>query len=121
MEIFRISESVSGTVQLIVSTGPVAALIQYLQNEALVNDSGESWNWEFEVEKVRNQGTIVLVCAGGCGKTTEEVGPHEFWQGEVKQSPDPECLVPIWTCRECKEKISFLRIAKEGVRHDGFN
>lgn len=49
-------------------------------------------------------GTLVLVCAGGCGKTTDQVGPREFWKGEVVQSPDPSCLVPVWTCRECKEK-----------------
>ncbi len=49
-------------------------------------------------------GNLVIVCAGGCGKTTDQVSPTEFWAGEVKQAEDPGCLVPIWTCRECLRK-----------------
>ena len=44
---------------------------------------------------------IVIVCAGQCGKTTDDVSPYEFWKGELTQSNDPTCLVPVWTCREC--------------------
>ena len=46
-------------------------------------------------------GTLVIVCAGSCGKTTEEVDNREFWEGEVRQAKDPEERVPIWTCKEC--------------------
>lgn len=49
-------------------------------------------------------GNLVIVCAGGCGKTTEEVNPYDFWNGKVEQSSDPAERVPIWTCKECKEK-----------------
>jgi hypothetical protein len=48
--------------------------------------------------------TLVIFCAGGCGKTTDEVNPVEFWQGKVEISTDPEERVPIWTCKECMEK-----------------
>lgn len=49
-------------------------------------------------------GNLVINCAGGCGKTTDEVSPLEFWQGEVRRNDDPTCFVPIWTCRECLSK-----------------
>lgn len=49
-------------------------------------------------------GNIVIVCAGGCGKTTEQVGPAEFWKGKIEPSDDPDCLVPVWTCKDCVEK-----------------
>lgn len=45
---------------------------------------------------------IVIVCHGGCGKTTDNVSPAEFWQGEVKQVE--YSLVPQWTCKECVAK-----------------
>ena len=48
------------------------------------------------------EGTIVIVCKGGCGKSTDQVSNTEFWQGEVKQVD--ENLVPQWTCKECLEK-----------------
>jgi hypothetical protein len=57
-----------------------------------------------EIEIKPNGGNLVIVCAGGCGKTTEDVNPYEFWKGCIEQSPDPEERVPIWTCKECKEK-----------------
>ena len=47
---------------------------------------------------------LVLACQGGCGKTTDDVNPYEFWAGEVKQAKDPESLIPEWTCKECVEK-----------------
>jgi hypothetical protein len=46
----------------------------------------------------------VLVCAGGCGMTTENINPYDFWRGELKDSSDPGCLIPVWTCPACKEK-----------------
>ena len=58
-----------------------------------------------EIE-VKN-GNIIISCAGGCGKTSEEVSFVEFWKGKVEQ--DGDCYenwsgVPIWTCRECVER-----------------
>ena len=47
-------------------------------------------------------GNIVIICHGGCGKTTDEVSPCEFWQGRVEQIEST--LVPIWTCKDCVAK-----------------
>ena len=44
---------------------------------------------------------IVIVCKGGCGKTTEDVNHVDFWKGKVEDSPDPEERVPEWTCKDC--------------------
>lgn len=52
----------------------------------------------------RIEGNLVIFCAGGCGKTTDDVNQVEFWQGKVERSPDPEERVPTWTCKECVEK-----------------
>lgn len=59
-------------------------------------------------------GTIVIACANGCGKTTEDVNPHEFWEGKVLPSDVPEEMVPIWTCKECTQsKRDFRREYEE--------
>lgn len=47
-------------------------------------------------------GNIVIVCKGGCGKTTDKVSPEYFWKGKVEQVDGT--LVPAWTCKECVEK-----------------
>jgi hypothetical protein len=56
----------------------------------------------YNQEKAVNN--LIIVCAGGCGRTTEDINPYEFWRGEVKESTDPSNLVPKWTCRECVDK-----------------
>ena len=55
------------------------------------------------------EGTIVIVCNGGCGKTSEQVSNFEFWRGEVKDAIDSDSRVPEWTCRECMEKQNNSR------------
>jgi len=45
---------------------------------------------------------IIIVCSGGCGKTTENVNPVEFWAGRTEQVEGT--LVPKWTCKECVSK-----------------
>jgi len=44
---------------------------------------------------------IVIVCSGGCGKTTEGM-TFETQSGEFKQVD--ESLVPEWTCDDCLKK-----------------
>lgn len=56
--------------------------------------------------KMKSWSSLVIVCSGGCGKTTEDVTPTEFWKGKVIQSTDPENLVPEWTCKECANKTT---------------
>jgi len=51
----------------------------------------------------KSLGNIVIICSGGCGKTTNDVGPVEFWQGKVEQVEGT--LVPKWTCKECVAKL----------------
>lgn len=74
---------------------------------SLPNDSLKQPSPNKEVPTITVGGTgemLVIVCAGGCGKTTEDVNFIDFWKGEVKQSNDPEERVPVWTCKECVEK-----------------
>lgn len=49
-----------------------------------------------------SSGFIVLVCAGGCGMTTEKIDPYEFWKGEVKEVSGS--MIPSWTCKDCLAK-----------------
>ena len=53
---------------------------------------------------------LVLVCAGGCGKTTNDVSPYEFWVGKVERIEGT--LIPLWTCRDCKEPVKKKLVRK---------
>lgn len=52
-------------------------------------------------------GQIVIICKGGCGKTTDDVSFTEFWEGKIEQVD--ESMVPLWTCKECSESTSSSR------------
>jgi len=51
---------------------------------------------------------LILVCSGGCGKTTEGM-TSETMSGEFKDREDGE--VPEWTCQDCLNKRSPFDVA----------
>jgi len=47
---------------------------------------------------------LVIVCSGGCGKTTEGM-TYETMSGELKETEEGQ--VPEWTCQECLDKATI--------------
>jgi len=47
---------------------------------------------------------LVIVCSGGCGKTTEGM-TYETMSGEFKDREEGE--IPEWTCQECLDKAAI--------------
>lgn len=47
---------------------------------------------------------IVIVCSGGCGRTTEGLTDKI---GRFEPSLDLSCIVPVWTCPDCLDKCEI--------------
>lgn len=54
---------------------------------------------------------ITIVCAGGCGKTTEGM-TMDTRSGEFRQVDDSG--VPLWTCQECLDKAEAEVVTQSG-------
>jgi len=52
MPLYKISESVSGEEETINSDGPVQSLIKFLETRLDVSYGADSWNYDFEIERV---------------------------------------------------------------------
>lgn len=52
MPLYKITESVSGEEETIIADGPVQALIKYLEARLDVSYGADSWNYDFEIERV---------------------------------------------------------------------
>lgn len=66
----------------------------------------------------------IIVCSGGCGKTTEGM-TRETMSGEFTEAVDPESMVNEWTCQDCLDKAAaeaevekFGAVVEDVIRQD---